>query len=274
MKKFQLTSLKLILSLLMTSGFAFTHVTADSNCSFYKNEETSHFQEKYSFMSKIGEGTHSTVFLSKNDLGELVAVKKYSIDDQKLIELFEQNGVSVSNYLHQLAEKELRIGQLTDHPNIVKIKEAWFESSAAYVVMEYVKGKTFNYFENYPLETRLIFMQQFLSALEHLLSRNIMVDDLWSGNILISEENGLTLIDLGGYEMIDDETHMPVGHYLDMIENMLRQIGGEASKVVDSCEDLLPVTLKDEVLSTAHIDVLIAWIVAMQTQLQLDSVEH
>ena len=124
-------------------------------------------KETYTLLNEIGKGTYSTVFLSKNSQGELVAVKKYAITDKKIIGLSKQKGISKEAYIKQLAQKELQIGQLTDHPNIVKIREVFFENSSTYIVMDYVEGKTFDYFEKHPLERRVALMQQFLSAIEH-----------------------------------------------------------------------------------------------------------
>ena len=239
--------------------------------SLYKiNNTESDFHESYTLLNQIAKGTHSTVFLSKNSQGELVAVKKYAISDESIIALLKKNGISVGTFIEQLVQKELHIGQLTDHPNIVKIKEVFFENCTAYVVMDYIEGQTFNCFEKYPSETRVTFMRQFLSAIEHFLLRNIIIDDLWSENILISS-NGthLTLVDLGGNEIISHDAEMPVGHYLEMIEHMLESLGGESAKVLDNCKHFLPPSLREEVISPAHVRVLISWIEALQQELSI-----
>ncbi len=247
-----------------------TNITAlYASQSLYKTDNTeSDFHENYSLLNQIGKGTYSTVFLSKNSRGELVAVKKYAISDESLIALLKKNEISVSAFIEQLAQKELRIGQLTDHPNIVKIREVFFENCTAYVVMDYVQGQTFNFFEKYSSETRVTFMRQFLSAIEHLLLRNIIVDDLWSENILISCNNThLTLVDVGGSEITNNGAGMPVGHYLEMIEHMLQSLGGESAKVLDNCQHFLPPSLREEIISPAHVRILISWIEALQEEL-------
>src|SRR5690606_25816959 len=134
---------------------------------------------------------------------ELVAVKKYTITDKKIINLSKQKKISARAYIKQLAQKELEIGQLTDHPNIVKIREVFFEDSSTYIVMDYVEAKTFDCLKRHPSETRKALMQQFLSVMEHLLLRNIIIDDLRLENILISPNgNHLTLVGLGKNKMI------------------------------------------------------------------------
>jgi serine/threonine protein kinase len=232
----------------------------------HHKEEHSLFCEKYPFIKELGKGSYGSVFLSKNSQDQLVAVKQYAITDQAFINVLGEAGISTDEFVHLLAQKELQIGQIADHPNIVKVREVYFEHSTAYIVMDYVEGHTFCYSKKYPLESRLIFMQQLLSAFEHLLLNNIIIDDLWSDNIIISQnETCLILIDLGGYEFIDDDAQMPIGHYLRMIEHMLAQMGGGAK--VDQCRHLISEELRQETISSAHIPVLIAWIGAMQKEL-------
>lgn len=257
--------IKIFLINLLINAFLSPSVSAYQPPLFSQVEKKSHFKN-YTFIKEIGKGTHSTVLLAKDIKGKKVAIKKYSITDPKLVRLLKQNGIRVERYLQQLAEKELKIGQLTDHPNIVKVKEAWLENSAAYVAMEYVEGKTFNQCEKYPLEISKFLMQQLLSAIEHLLLRNIIVDDLWTGNILISEVGHLTLIDLGGTTIIDD-AQLPLEHYQEMVENILGDLGGEAAYVLDRCEHLLPAPLKKEKINITHLKSLVIWVKAIQKEL-------
>ena len=189
-------------------------------------DKTPTFHDKYTLVQEIGKDTHSTVFLAINSHGEKVAVKRYEITDQDLIDLLQEHGMRVDDYVKQLALNELEIGKRTNHPHLVKIKEVWIESPAAYVVMDYIEGKVLDHPENYSPEMRIAFTQQLLSATQHLLLRNIIVDDLWSENMLISHGTHLTLIDLGGNEWIGGETHLPVSHYVEMMEHVITNIGG------------------------------------------------
>lgn len=250
--------------LILTATFFTLNVLQASQIDIKPN-----FHERYVLIKKIGRGTYSNVFLSQDLQGELFAIKKYEITDEFLIDLFKQNGICPNAYIKMLAAKEQQIGQLTDHPHIVKIREVWFEDSAAYVVMNYVEGKTLAYAEHFPLEMQVVLLQQFLSALEHLLTRNIIVDDLWSENFLISHDGThLTLLDLGGNEVVNEDAEMSVGHYLAMIENMLFNISEEAAQVLDNCKPLLANISREEAISSEHVVVLINWVKAMQHELE------
>lgn len=240
----------------------------DASQSLYRvDNREADFHENYTLLNAIGTGTYSTIFLSENSEGEVVVIKKYAITDKALLDLFEQNGIDVDAYIKRLAEKELYIGQLTDHPNIVKIREVFFGEGAAYVVMDYVEGQTFDSFGDNSTEARVILAQQFLSAIEHFLLRNIMIDDLWSENILISSDGThLTLIDLGGLEIIDNDADMPLEHYLVMIEEMLVSLWDGSAMALENCKHLLP--LREEPLSLTHVSALVTWIEALQQELK------
>lgn len=230
------------------------------------SSSASHIHNKYTLLEQIGKGTYSAVFLAKDASEKQVVIKKYMIYDPAVFS--ELEGISPNDYLRALAEKELRIGQLTDHPHIVKIKEMGFEEDLPYIVMDFVEGQTFNPLETYPFEMRIAFMQQLLSAIEHLLLRNIIVDDLWSENIIISpQKTCLTLIDLSGNDMIGENADMPLSHYLDMIEHMLTSIEGTAVQILNECRHLIPESSRQERISFLHIKPLVYWIKAIQKSL-------
>lgn len=226
------------------------------------------FQDKYVIQKEIGKGTYSTVYLCKDPQGKQFAVKKYALNNQELITIFEQNGLSISAFIEQLAENERDIGRLTDHPNIVKIREVILENSVAYVVMDYIEGEPPDWFETYPKETRLLFLRQLLSAIEHLLLRNVIIDDLWTGNMIVSHGAHLTLIDMGGNEIIHRDAAMPLEHYFKMIQNMVDIIGGDLGrKTLANCDHMLPIEIRNEIIASNHIKPLVGWIEAMQKEL-------
>lgn len=240
--------------------------------SFYPSfDEQRSFHAEYTILQKIGAGTYGSVYLCENQQGELVAAKHYTIPDKQIRELLKLSEISVKEIIRQLAQKEWQIGQLADHPNIVKVHDVIFEDSTAYVIMDYIEGHSAATFTEYSTVERLTLMQQFLSAAKHLFLRNIALDDLWSENIIISEGNHLTLIDLAGFEIIDQDADMPVSHYLEMIEKMLISLGGDVGEyaVIDN-ESLISSKLKKKIISTAHVRKIVKWIDALQESLEPD----
>ncbi len=256
-----------LLPILSFSFIATSNINAIDFSQLFEDKADSDFYKNYTLIEEIGEGTYSTVYLSKNNQNEFVAVKKYAIEDDFTTTFFLSYGVSPETFIRRVAQNELEIGRQVDHPNIVKIRDVYFEHSAAYVVMDYIEGKPLPLTNQFPAETRIALMQQFLSAIEHLLLRNIIIDDLWTDNILISDNSSrLTLIDLGGNDIINNDIDLPVNFYLEQIEEMLLIISKEASSILERCSHLLPSSLRKEMLCPRHVRALVSWVEALQKE--------
>jgi len=214
-------------------------------------------------IKKIGSGTWSKVYLCQKASGELFVMKKYCVKDEEEIAFLKENGLIPEVFTHYLGNKEEKIGQLSNHPNIVKIEQVVYEPDVAYVFMEFVEGETLGYFTSYSKESRHALVEQFLSAFEHLVSRNIILDDLWSENFILSEDGHLTLIDLGGFDFFGDEfaeEAMSVKHYLHQIEHMIIQLGGDdGNKAIAECSQIIPKALRKEKLNLLHKECLLLW---------------
>jgi hypothetical protein len=131
-----------------------------------------------------------------------------------------------------------------------------------------VEGKPLEHLESYPQKIRIAFMQQFLSAVEHQLLRNIMIEGHWSENILISMDSYQTLINLGEFKVINRDAEVSVMHYLEMIEGMITRIGGDIAKeILERCKHHLSAISREEIVSSAHIKTLVHWIEALQNEL-------
>lgn len=263
--------------LLISAPYIYTNQALDTNTIplLHDLETQLSFHEKYQIVKEIGKGTSGKVFLCKSRHGEIYAAKQYIVNFK---EHLEQHGISVKDFIKNLAGKELEIGQLTDHPNIVKIHEVIFEDDTAFVIMDYIEGKPLDRYGSYTHEMRLLFMRQFLSAVEHLLLRNIIPDDLWRENILISKER-LVLIDLSGYDYINDTSYKSLNHYISEIEDALYVIGQEvAQNATSNCTHLISVDLRDESISSSHVGKLVHWIEALQkelsTPIRMDNTIH
>lgn len=225
---------------------------------------------RYTFISEIGKGTFSTVFLAVNEQGEFFAVKEYEINDPECLAVFMDKGISPELYVKRLALHEWKIGRLMDHPHIVTIEDIWFANSKAYVAMQYLNGTAFDSSENVSREKRIIFLNQFFSAIEYLLEKSVIPDDLWSGNILITDDAGLFLIDLGGYEIIGENAYMPLKHYLKQITYMAKEIGrGDATLAFTRTEHLIPPEIRKEPISSTHIEIIQGWLQALRNEIDL-----
>ncbi len=234
------------------------------------------FNNKYKMIEEIGKGRGSTIFLFENDQKERVIVKKYAIEAGDC-DLFKTNKIAAEAYIRVLAQKEFDIGQRIDHPNIVEIKEVYFENPFAYIVMNYVEGRTLEECSQSSVREKCEIMDQFLNVVEHLLLRNVFVNNIGPKDFLISNGNRLTLINLDCCKLIQKSAGVTLQHFINKIESLLFQMGGDlASKAIDDSKKLISSKRREEKIQSDHTEKLITWIEslrkAFRTPLHLNTV--
>jgi serine/threonine-protein kinase len=101
---------------------------------------------------------------------------------------------------YQRFEREEKIGQKLDHPNIVRVLSPETKSRM-YLVMEFAEGRSLRAVQGdkgkLDVATALDFAAQIASALVYLHSRGIVHRDLKPDNVLITPEGKIKLIDFG-----------------------------------------------------------------------------
>jgi len=148
---------------------------------------------KYEIIRTLGKGATATVYLARDPgTGREVAVK--------LIRFGEDN-VAMSRRLRKLFQIEGSVGRRLDHPNIVKIYDAVVESDQAFIVMEYIDGKTL---DHYCAINRLLPMHRAIGiifkcclALDHAFRQGVVHRDIKPANILIDAEDNPKITDFG-----------------------------------------------------------------------------
>lgn len=160
---------------------------------------------------QVGKGGQGRVYCALDESGVLYALKSRKLGEQH----------------HQ--ERAFDIGIQLDHPHIMKCYELFVDDEKAWMVMEYVHGRTLT---DFPTETVDKFVAielglQFLDALEHLTTHNCFHRDLFSYNIMIDSKNQIKLIDLDAFGSMQQEFFVPDlthGWYFDKISRKLSQI--------------------------------------------------
>ena len=88
-------------------------------------------QDKYKLDKKLGEGTYGVVVLAESrDTGAITAIKTMSKAKSK-----SEDESTVARF-----NEEVLILQESDHPNIVRLYEAYEDEKNFYLVTEYCKG--------------------------------------------------------------------------------------------------------------------------------------
>lgn len=146
----------------------------------------------YKFIREIGSGGFSTVFLVQQG-NKLYAAKK--------IPKIRLKKTSKNQFNRDFIEREIRVMQKCNHPNIASIKDLTSDQQNIYIIQEFYQNSLFNLIE----EKRKTFMEftarpivlQVLQALSYLHSIGFCHRDIKPQNILINDTGTIKLIDFG-----------------------------------------------------------------------------
>ncbi|HHN46917.1 MAG TPA: serine/threonine protein kinase [Planctomycetes bacterium] len=149
----------------------------------------------------IGQGGMSKIYLAQQvSLERPVAVKilpPYLAEEAKLINRFL---------------KEARALAALDHPNIVQILDLGRARSQFYMAMQYIKGETVSEilakrgkFE--PVEAARV-VKNVASALAYAHERDILHRDIKPGNIMVTQDGFVKLLDFGLTKSIQSTTNL------------------------------------------------------------------
>jgi len=146
--------------------------------------------KEYTFQRNVGQGGTGITILVKDEITDMNFVcKKYSPKDiSKQKEYF-------SRFID-----EIKIMYLLSHKNIVRIYNYFLytEINTGYILMENIEGETI---ENYLLfQTNDVFEKVFIQLIEgfeYLEKNNVLHRDIRNGNILVTNEGVVKIIDFG-----------------------------------------------------------------------------
>ena len=157
----------------------------------------------YNIVREIGRGGMGIVYLADRADGQFeqaVALKliKRGMDSELIVRRFV---------------RERQILAHLQHPNIAHLLDGGISSSGRpYFAMEYVEGESLTSYCNsrrYSIEQRLYLIQQVCEAVQYA-HRNLVVHrDLKPGNILVSGQDKVKLLDFGIARMLDGDPGGP-----------------------------------------------------------------
>ena len=164
---------------------------------------------RYEIESELGRGGMGVVYRGIDTaIGRTVAIKT--------IRLREHEDAAKTANLRERLLREARAAGTLSHPNIVTIFDLGQEAETAYIVMEYVKGRTLDQLMREdvslrPLERYLPLLTDAARALDHAHSRGIVHRDIKPANIMIEDDGNVKIADFGIAKLTFTETLTDTG---------------------------------------------------------------
>ncbi|MDE1984456.1 MAG: serine/threonine protein kinase, partial [Gammaproteobacteria bacterium] len=158
---------------------------------------------KFVVTQELGRGATGTVYLCHDSfLGKDVAIKLYNLDGAV--------GDKATRTRRKLFFNEAYLVGKMNHPNILPIYDAGEEDGHCYVVMEYVRGAqplTLFCREDNLLPVRRVVEVIFkcAKALDYAHRKGLVHRDIKPGNILMTAEGDVRIVDFGVAHMAGNE---------------------------------------------------------------------
>ena len=147
---------------------------------------------KFGVLATLGAGAHSSILhIRREEDGREYALKVVNIES-----------VAEKKFLEQ-AEHEFRIGQMLDHPNLVKVlafetEKNWlFKIKKAKLLIEFVKGETLDKAKLMKRHKLLRVFEQVAAGMVHMHRRNVFHADLKPNNIMLGRGGAVKVLDYG-----------------------------------------------------------------------------
>lgn len=177
----------------------------------------------YRILDSIGRGGMGHVFKAEHDiLGRIEAVK--------VLPRNKTTAETIAKFRH-----EIRIQAQLDHPNLVRVHYADSEGDTYFFVTEFVPGtdlrKLIRRLGPLSYQAAALIMQQASEGLEHAHRRGLVHRDIKPGNLLVTPEAVVKVIDLG------------LAWYLEADIHAAKQ--GDRLKIVGTADYLAPETIRD-----------------------------
>jgi serine/threonine protein kinase len=147
---------------------------------------------KFLVLGTLGTGAHSTI----------LHVRRSADSRNYALKVVPIHGSADQKFLEQ-AEHEYRVGQMLDHPNLVKVyaleqvKDWLFRVRKVHLLIEYVNGKTLDTAPHIPLPKLVQVFKCVADGMVHMHRRRVYHADLKPNNIMVSRTGEVKVIDYG-----------------------------------------------------------------------------
>src|ERR1700733_12489782 len=145
--------------------------------------------KQYEFLRKIGSGGSGVVFLANDTLLQRPVVLKLL-----------KRGSQTPEQVRATQLREARLASAIDHPNVCAIYEVGEEDDEAYIVMQYVPGKSLDkVIAEGPASMQLVLSSgiQIADGLAAAHNMGIFHRDLKPANVMLTDGGLIKILDFG-----------------------------------------------------------------------------
>ncbi len=143
----------------------------------------------YEIVAKLGSGGMGEVYSARDSrLDRLVAIKVLP------------EAMAADAERRRRFEREAKAAAALNHPNICVLHEVGDHEGHAFLVMEYIRGRSLRQLtckDGLPVETVLRFGIQIAEAMAYAHERGVVHRDLKSSNVMVSESGLIKVVDFG-----------------------------------------------------------------------------
>jgi len=147
---------------------------------------------KFTVLGTLGSGAHSSILhVRRAEDDREYALKMVSLDTKDDLKYLEQ------------AKHEFRVGQMLNHPNLVKVyafetEGGWFSSpKKAKVLLEYVPGKTMDKLPLQKMAKLARIFERIADALTHMHKQGVYHADMKPNNLILERGTRVKVLDYG-----------------------------------------------------------------------------
>jgi serine/threonine protein kinase len=147
---------------------------------------------KFTILDTLGSGAHSRILhVRREDDSKEYALKLITIEDKDDLKYLEQ------------AKHEFRVGQMLNHPNLVKVyafetEGGWFSGpKKAKLLLEYVPGKTMDKLPLLRMPKLVRVFERIADGLTHMHKQGVYHADMKPNNLIYERGTKVKVIDFG-----------------------------------------------------------------------------
>ena len=162
---------------------------------------------RYEILSLLGEGGMGVVYQAFDPaMSRRVAIKVVRTDV-----------VSHAVDLLRIQQEAQLAGQLS-HPNIVTLFDVNYQETRAYIVMEYLEGRTLAQLlrsqAQLPAQLAVLYVEQIADGLDFAHHHGIVHRDLKPSNVMILDDNRVKITDFGLAKLVHGSSLTQSGHLI------------------------------------------------------------